>query len=174
MSFPFKAVMAGEKEVIGSPRWSEPEGADARQRLIAPLRFDGRILQGLELVGRAHANLRNRDVSFRIIYIPADNRRDAIQMAGIDWRPKTPHGNEHPNSPADLLGVVMDGDHHHSFDLNWLPKSGRPLKSLPIAEPINPEFQSFTELIDGVGRLFRISNAGSAITSPWPQDLFDV
>ena len=165
--------MAGEKRIIGSPAWSEPKGPDQRMRFIAPLFFNGRAMQGLELVGRSHADLRNRDVSFRIIYIPTDNRRDAIQMGVVDWRPKTPHGNDHPSTPDHLIGIDCDGDHHHAFDLNWSNGSGRPLLGLPIAEPIIPEYQSFTELIDGVSSFFRIANAGSAIPSPWPEDLFD-
>lgn len=165
--------MAGEKRIIGTPVWSDPDGIDARMRFVAPLQFEGRVLQGLELVGRANATLRNSDVSFRMLYIPTDSRRDAIQMAGVDWRPKTPHGNDHPRCPAHLIGIDCDSDHHHGFDLNWSQAAGKPLKSLPIAEPIVPEFQTFRELVEGLGSFFRISNAGSAIPSPWPEDLFD-
>lgn len=142
-------------------------------RLIAPLYFNGRAMQGLELVGRAHADMRHRDVSFRLLYIPTDNRRSAIQMAGLDWRPKTPHGNDDAHAPPHLLGIECEGDHHHSFDLNWSAGMGRPLSGLPIAEPVEPPFQSFQELVDGVSDFFRISNAGQAIQAPWPKDLLD-
>lgn len=164
--------MAGEKRIIGSPLWSEPNGKDQRMRFTASLFFDGRAMQGLELVGRAHVDLRNRDVSFRIIYIPTNNRRDAIHLAGVDWRPKTGHGNDHTSCPPHLIGVDCNGDHHHSFELNWSNGNGKPLVGLPIAEPVDPEFASFQELVDGVSAFFRISNAGSAIPSPWPEDLF--
>lgn len=172
MSFPFKAVMDGDKRIVGSPAWSEPTGTDRRLRFVAPLLFKGRVMQGLELVGRAHVDLPHRDLSLTLIYMPTSNRRGAIQMARVDWRPKVSHANDHPRCPPHLLGVDLDGDHHHSFELNWSTGAGRLLMNLPIAEPINPQFQSFEELVDGVGALFKIENAATSIPSPWPPDLF--
>ena len=171
MSFPFREVAKQDKQVIGQPRWSEPEGVDQRLRLVAPLLFKGRAMQGLELVGRAHADLRNLDVSFRLLYHPTNVRRDAVQIAGVDWRAKTPHSNEHANTPPELLGDVGKC-HYHSFDLNWSKQSGRPLSGLPIAE-ITTDFQTFNELIDGLRQMLRISNASAAVRSPWPKDLFN-
>lgn len=171
MSFPFRIVMNEEKLVAGSPSWSDAEGADKRTKLVAPLLLNGRVLRGLELIGRASIEVRNADLSFQLIYLPTNNRRDAVQMARVDWRPKTPHGNDHPRTPAHLLGDIT-GTHHHSFELNWSETNGAPLKWLPIAEEISPDFQSFAELIDGVGQLFRISNIGTTLRSPWPEDLF--
>ena len=80
------------------------------------------------------------------------------------------HSNDHPNTPKELIGDI-DGTHHHAFRLNWSAKNGAPLKALPIAEEISPDYQSFTELLDGVADLFRIANAGD-LPSPWPVDLF--
>lgn len=173
MSVPFQTIMAAEKLVAGSPNWSKPEGVDQRQTLVAPLILAGRVMRGLELLGRASAALRNRDVSFILVYLPGDNRREAIQLARVDWRPKTAHSNDNPRTPPALLGLEMDGTHHHSFSLNWSQSNGAPLKWLPIAEPIEPDYERFAELVDGVGKLFRIANAGTALNSPWPRDLYD-
>ncbi|MDD2878171.1 MAG: hypothetical protein PHT60_09130 [Acidiphilium sp.] len=163
--------MSLDKMVAGKPNWSEPDGADKRVKLVAPLMIDHRVLRGLELIGRAAIELRNVDVSFTLVYHPTDNRRDAIQIARIDWRPKTPHANDHPRTPSHLMGEIV-GTHHHSFALNWSDCAGGPLKWLPIAEEIVPDFQSFRNLVDGMGVFFRIPNAGFAIESPWPKDLF--
>lgn len=172
MSFPFKSVVLAEKQIAGDFAWSEPDGPDKRLRLVAPLLVEGRVLRGLELIGRAQIGIRNADLSFTMIYIPTDNRRDAIQLARIDWRPKAPHSNDHPSAPPHLAGLDIFGTHHHPFDLNWSTRNGQPLRSLPTAEEIVPDYQSFKELVDGVGKFFRIQNAGSALKSPWPQDLF--
>lgn len=173
MSFPYREVMAAEKLVAGSPAWTGPEGADKRMRLVAPLSLKGRVLRGLELVGRAHLDVINADSTFSIIYLPTDNRRDAVIMARLDWRPKAPHENDHPKCPVELQGLRIMGSHHHSFDLNFPASNSEPLKAMPIAEPIVKDYQRFKELVDAVGALFRISNAGSTLSSPWPQDMFN-
>lgn len=165
--------MRAKKLVAGNPEWSAPEGEDKRIKVIAPLMIEGRVFRGLELIGRANLGIRNADMSFSLVYLPTDNRRDAVPMARLDWRPKTPHTNEHPGSPDELLGQEIVGTHHHSFDLNWSHANSRPLKWLPIAEGITPDYQSVMDYLDAVGKFFRISNAGSALGSPWPQDLFD-
>lgn len=174
MSLPFRQLLEADKLVAGEPIWSDPEGADKKTKLIAALMVDGRVFRGLELIGRANLDLRNRNMSFTLVYLPTDNRRDAVQMARVDWRPMTPHTNDHPRSPPDLLGLEIEGTHHHSFELNWSTGTGKPLKWLPIAEPVEPDFANVAELIDGAGRFFRIRNAGLALTSPWPTDLFDL
>lgn len=170
---PFQSVMWADKLIAGKPEWSPPEGEDKRIKLTGALIINERVFRGLELIGRANLGVRNADMSFSLVYLPTDNRRDAVPLARLDWRPKTPHTNDHPNSPTELLGQEILGTHHHSFDLNWSHSSGRPLKWLPIAEAITTDFQSVAEFIDAVGKFFRISNAGSALGSPWPQDLFD-
>lgn len=68
--------------------------------------------------------------------------------------------------------VEISGTHHHSFELNWLSAHGRPLKWLPVAEPINPDFQGFIDLLDGVGKIFRINDIGVISEPSWAQDLF--
>lgn len=171
MSTPYKTLVETDKLIAGAPTWVEKNSKTDDLRLVASLRLDGRVFQGLELIGRAQAGIRNAYTSFTLIYLPTDNRRDAVRLCRVDWRPLTLHANDHPNTSPDLVGDV-EGTHHHPFDLNWSSKNGAPLKALPIAEAITPDFQSFTELLDGVGKLFRISNAGSALPSPWPEDLF--
>lgn len=116
------------------------------------------------------AYIRNAYVSFTLAYFPTNNRRESVRLCRVDWRPLTIHTNDHPNTPLELLGDVP-GTHHHTFKLNR-STTGAPLKALPIAEPIEPDYASFKELVDGVGAMFRITNAGSALSSPWPEDLF--
>jgi len=172
MSTSLKTLVESEKLVAGSPQWVDQHknSKDDQMRLVASLSVNGRVLQGLELVGRARLGIRNAYASFSLIYLPTDSRRDAVRLCRVDWRPLTPHVNDHPNTPPHLIGDI-ESTHHHSFTLNWAEKSGAPLKALPIAEEITPDYQTFKELLDGVSKLFRICNT-AILPSPWPKDLF--
>ena len=171
MATPYRTLVERDKLVAGSPVWKPKDAKTDHLRLVASLRMGDRVFQGLELVGRARLELRNKYVSFSLIYHPTDNRRDAIRLCRVDWRPLTTHSNDHPNTPPDLIGDIT-GTHHHAFDLNWSKKNSAPLKALPIAREISPDYQTFKELLDGVSDVFRIANAASMLPSPWPEDLF--
>jgi len=171
MALPFRALYAMHKTVAGAPRWSDPDPIDKEIRITAALDVDQRTVRGLELVGRAKIDRPKGNISFSLLYHPSGNRRDAIKLARVDWRPVTPHTNTHPAAPAHLKMAVIAGSQHHSFDLNWASKEGRPLKWLPVAEPITPDYQGFTELLDGVGKFFRISNISSLPEPKWTQEL---
>lgn len=170
MPTPYKTLVESDKLIAGSPIWVEKNAKTGDLKLVASLRVGGRVFQGLELVGRARTGIRNAYASFTLIYLPTDNRREAIRLCRVDWKPITPHSNDHPNTPPELVGDIA-GTHHHPFGLNWSQGNGAPLKALPIAEEITPDYQSYTEVLDGVADLFRIANAAS-LPSPWPEDLF--
>lgn len=173
MQLPFRTLVESDKLIAGSPKWEDKHSNSKKgteQKLVASLRIGGRVFRGLELVGRADLAVRNAYASFTLVYLPTDNRRDSVRLCRLDWRPLTVHSNDHPNTPAELLGDVP-GTHHHPFGLNWSEKNKAPMKALPIATEIAPDYQSFTELLDGVADLFRIANAGD-LPSPWPEDLF--
>ncbi|AMU95076.1 hypothetical protein AOA14_10715 [Sphingopyxis terrae subsp. terrae NBRC 15098] len=173
MSIPYKTLVDSDKLIAGAPIWVDQhkDSKDDQVRIVAALRIGSRVFQGLELVGRARLGIRNAYVSFSLLYRPTDNRRDTVRLGRIDWKPLTPHSNDHPNTPLALVGDVF-GSHHHAFHLNWSVKNNAPLKALPIVEEICPDYQSYKELLDGVADLFRIGNAASLLPSPWPEDLF--
>lgn len=170
MPTPYETLVETDKLIATTPRWEEKNPKTGDQKLVASLRVGGRAFQGLELIGRCQLGIRNAYVSFTLAYFPTNNRRESVRLCRVDWRPLTIHTNDHPNTPLELLGDVP-GTHHHTFKLNR-STTGAPLKALPIAEPIEPDYASFKELVDGVGAMFRITNAGSALSSPWPEDLF--
>jgi len=163
--------MGMDKAISGSPRWSKPEGADKSIKLSAALEVGERTLQGFYLKGRARANSPSSDISFTLTYIAPGTKRDGANLDRVDWLPKTPHENTDERSPPELYLIEIDGTHRHSFDLNWRPKKGGPLKWLPIAEPIVPDFQDFAALLAGVGILFRISNIDLIPEPNWDRSL---
>lgn len=172
MPLPFRALMGMDKKIAGLPQWSEPDSPDKGIRLAASLDVGEATLQGLELIGRARIDSPQSDISFSLTYFPTSSRRDAVSLARLDWRPRTSHTNNDEHSPPALFMVEISGTHHHSFELNWLSAHGRPLKWLPVAEPINPDFQGFIDLLDGVGKIFRINDIGVIPEPSWAQDLF--
>lgn len=170
MSSIYEKLLETDKLIAGNPDWEDKNPKTGDLKLVASFRVGRRAIQGLELIGRSSTRFRNSYTSFTLTYFPTNNRRESIRLCRIDWRPLTVHENDHANTPPDLIGSVA-GSHHHSLALN-ASATGLPLKSLPIAAPILPDYATYKELVDGVGALFRISNAGSAIPSPWPEDLF--
>jgi hypothetical protein len=167
MAFPFQALVNMEKAISGSPKWSKPDGADQIIRLSASLEVNGNTLQGFFLKGRARANQPSSDISFTLTYLPPGQKRGGVTLERIDWRPLTPHTNTDPSSPHDLYLLELPGTHWHSFELNWRSQLGRPLKWVPVACPISPDFQSFADLRAGVGNRFRISNIGLIPEPDW-------
>jgi hypothetical protein len=157
MHLPFQALMNMDKAISGTPRWSKPEGADKSIRLSASLEIEENTLQGFFLKGRARADSPTKDVSFTLTYLAPGTKRDGVTLDRIDWLPKTPHENLDERSPDHLFLMEIDGTHRHSFDLNWRPKNGVPLKWMPIAKPIIPDYQSFAGLVVGVGNVKRRS-----------------
>lgn len=164
-------MMNMDKAISGSPKWSKPDGADKTIKLSAALEVDERTLQGLFLKVRARIDSPSKDISFALTYLPPGTKRDGVSLDRVDWRPKTPHENTDERSPSDLFLIEIDGTHRHSFQLNWRPNAGMPLKWLPIAEPIVPDYQDFTELRNAVGILFRISNIDLISEPVWDRGL---
>lgn len=158
MQLPFQAVMEMDKAISGSPKWSKPEGADKAIKLSAALEVGESTLQGFFLKVRARADSPGADISFTLTYLAPGTKRDGANLDRVDWQPKTPHENTDERSPPELFLLEIDGTHRHSFKLNWRPSKGGPLKWLPIAEPIVPDYQDFAALREGIGILFRISN----------------
>lgn len=172
MHLPFQALMNMDKAISGLPKWSKPDGADKTIKLSAAIEVEESTLQGFFLKGRARIDAPSDDISFTLTYLAPGTRRDGVTLDRIDWRPKTPHENTDDRTPEHLYLIEIDGTHRHSFDLNWRPTSGSPLKWVPIAEPIMPDYQSFADLLAGVGNLFRISNIDLIPEPNWDRTLF--
>lgn len=162
-----------DKTISGEPRWSRPEGADKKIRFSAALEVEESTLQGVFLKGRARANSPDADISFTLTYLTPGTKRDGVTLDRLDWRPLTIHENTDDRAPPELYMMDIDGTHRHSFDLNWRSKAGRPLKWMPVAEPITPDFQDFRGLLLGVQNLFRISNIDLIPEPKWDRDLFE-
>lgn len=122
------------------------------------------------LIGRALVDRPNENVSFILAYQPGDNKRKRVLLARVDWRPAGYHANA--KGPAEWVGVQIFGTHIHGFRLNWLPVEERPRKSLPLALPVERDFDTFALLREGVGREFAIVNPEAIPEPEWNRDLF--
>ena len=168
MEFDAEAIAGNEKVYVPGPSWVE--GDNGYLSLVAPLEIEGVTIEGLVLRATAYKDLPDEAVMFQVEFPHDRNRRDnAIQR--IDWRPLHIHNN-HGKGPPQYRLQLINGTHHHSFELNWLVPERRLRKTnLPVAEPISPDIQDFTALLDFVAESFRIKKLDAVRAPPWERDL---
>lgn len=157
-------VLVGtEKELAINPAWFE-RGPDSLE-LTAPLEVSGIAVEGLSLRGRARKSLADREVIFQLEYHTADVVGGPI--CRIEWRPLNMHNNKNIG-PKEFRNIILDGSHHHRFDLNWQRSEAAVLRGeLPIAVPLNNEPANFRALLAIVGEEFRIRRIQSIPVPPW-------
>lgn len=140
-----------QKNISAKPQWQQADSTWFR--LTCSLELDGGTVEGLELRGGAMQTLPDRAVRFHLQYYPA--KGPCTGLARIEWRPLGVHTN--PNF-GELPMARFSGSHIHPFDANWLPEFGRMRAgNLITARQLNPDPESYEELLAIVGKEFRIS-----------------
>ena len=156
-------IHAAEKTSQGPCSWVEAD--NQRLRLVTALEIGNVVIEGLLLRGLAYKDRPDEAVMFQLECDHDPARRDR-PIDRIDWRPLQNHMNR-GRGPKRLQYKLIEGSHHHSFKLNWLGNEGRMLhNNLPIAEPIDPDLQTYAELVDFVKKCFRIRNL-ELPSPPW-------
>lgn len=160
-----------EKSLNSAPVWDDKINNQYFQ-FCAPLSVDGTFPEGLQLRATALKVHFDRGVLFQLEIDPPGYK--ARQIARVEWRPIKGHRNR-PIGPPELHFMEISGTHYHPFDLNFLEDENRMRSgNLPVARPIEPDFQSFKELIDFVGLEFRINNMELVQPPEWEADLFAI
>jgi len=171
MAADLRGLFESQKELAVKPHWVATDSTWFN--LAAPLDIGGATVEGLELRAGAVQSLPDRAVRFHLQYHPA--RGPCNPLCRVEWRPLSPHTN--PNKgPKSLQLRKIKGTHVHGFEMNFLDAEGRMLSgNLPIAEIINPEPNSFQELLAVVGKRLRINDMDQIEPPPWREaDLFGV
>ena len=171
MAIDLRELFEAAKTLTTNPRWVDTDSTWFN--LGCPIDVDQVTVEGLELRGGAGQTLPDRAVRFQLQLHPA--RARCIPLCRIEWRPISPHTN--PNSgPEHLRLLRIDGSHIHGFEINFLEADSRMRRrNLPIAEPLNPDPQSFDDLLDVVAKAFRISGMEKIEAPPWREaDLFGI
>lgn len=171
MSFP--DIMRADKVLAQFSGWSEPEGETGYCWFNAPLMLGGVVEQGLILHGGCLKNVPEAHVTF-VVQATIPGARRQIPLARIDWRSVTGGHSNPRRAGSPVSGKRCSNSHHHAFDLNWLEKEGRmrARNDLPMADDISQGIQTFEELRDLSGNLFRINNIDIVPPPKWEYDFF--
>lgn len=148
------------------PLWkrSDPE----RLVLVSPLDIDGVTIEGLRFRATALALRPEENVTFQLEFFPPRRQPRGGPIERIEWRPLRGHNNK-MIGPAHLHNILQKGTHHHDFRLNWAHSQTAVRKgNLPISMPIVPE-PSFNEILEFVGKAFRIAPIDWVTAPPWPE-----
>lgn len=168
---PLKKIAEAEKAIAFFPGWSDPDPHDGYTRFSTPISIGGVTVAGLFLTGGTYAQYPDRHVSFELAISQAGGRR-RTRLMRLDWRDiKGGHTNRR-SCPSGCPGRT-EATHFHSFDLNWSKAEQRMRsKKLRCACNVPEQLQSFEELRNHVGKLFRINNIAIVTPPKWTYDLF--
>ena len=141
------------KKLSGMPRWQENGSAWKIARISLISEIEG--LDGLFLRLKA-PNLRDGSgFLLQVEYQPGD-ARGTEPLSRLEWRV----GHTNPNlGPPEYRLLECPGTHFHSFDLNYIDGEDRMRRSnLPLAEPVEPDPDTFEELLAFGRKSLRISD----------------
>jgi hypothetical protein len=162
-----QALAETEKTLAVFPGWSATEPEADYLWFDAPLDIGGVTEAGFVLHGgclRFHPD-RHVTLEVRVSKRPG---RGCMPLMRACWRSlKGGHSNPRRNG-VKFSGVRVGSTHFHPFDLNWRPDRQRlRTGNLPFAEPIEEDFQSFTQFREYAGKRFRINNIGLVSIPGW-------
>jgi hypothetical protein len=138
---------------------------------LAPLEVDGVTIAGLALRGVCYEHRPDEAVTLQVEAAMA-GLRTRVPLMRLDWRPPT-GGHKNPRRGPDLhIGRYIIGSHIHPFELNWLA-SAEVMRTgnLPFATAVKPDPDTFPEVLDLAGSMFRISNIKLIEAPSWSRRL---
>ncbi|WP_168455001.1 hypothetical protein [Sphingopyxis microcysteis] len=166
MPNPYLTLVDSWKDLPPGVGWSEPHPDDGGLEIYAPLDIAGVTVGNFALRATCFEHSPDKAVMFQLeTGIPGERRRQPLTR--IDWNPLSNFHKNPPEGPQRIRRIIT-GSHHHPLEANWLEKGGRMrMSNLPVAEALNPNPANFAELLDLVGKLFRINNIGIIPGPEW-------
>lgn len=162
-------IMAAEKRLSLFPGWVTPREENNYTFFNAPIEIGGVVQKGLVLHGGCYETRPDRHVTFEIHYIRTPARKHMALMRA-DWR-SISGGHTNPTPTGGRWPAKVSYSHLHSFRENYLPARDRMRKDLDTAFDMDPEPQSFQELLEFTGNSFGISNMSIVAQPEWRYDL---
>lgn len=161
-------IADAEKELSGAlPPWNEDESG--KFDITVPLEIRGITVQRLYFKAHAVKDRFEEDVTFQLIGSASGER--PVGFDRIDWRPYHIHMNQGGCAP-ELRFLTLAQSHRHAFHLNWLADQKRlRAGNLPVAMPLDPEPNSWEELLVFVGNCFKIKDLGRLEAPGWERVL---
>lgn len=157
-----EALFAADKLLAIAPVWGTR--GDLLE-VICPLEIDGAVVEGLQFRLTARKSMQDEMVTAQVEYHPSDQAGGPL--ARIEWRPLSGHNNR-GRGPRAWQNRLIDGCHHHRFDLNmkFAPKDINH-GHLPIALSLEDSPKDFDSLLQFVHKEFRITNIQWVEVPPW-------
>jgi hypothetical protein len=162
-------IFAARKSFSVTPSWVL--GEQGKLTMAIPLEVRGVTVEGLLLRLRARQDMPDQEVTAQLECGQLPLRRQT-NIDRIDWRPLHHHSNP-AKGPARLrLATFRKQSHRHAFGLNW-DSSRACIKpgNLLWAQPVTPDPQRFSELLELVSDSFRISGLSVIDLPPWQSRL---
>ena len=163
MSDDLEKLFESQKLLAITPAWTDV-GGDVLE-IVCPLQIAGTVVQGLQFRLIARKSMADEMVTDQIEY--HQHAEGGGPLARIEWKPLSGHNNR-GRGPKAWQHRVIQGCHHHSFALNQkyaAKEIGR--GPLPIALPLEQSPPKFDELLNLVGKEFRITNIEWVEIPPW-------
>jgi hypothetical protein len=169
MDLDFQNIVNSAKTLGQEPEWFFDSHDPKKLRLSVPLQIDDVVVEGLYLEGHCPADNQDTDVTFNIVYKPAQGLSGALYR--LDWNPLHTHGNKGLVS-GEWKYKTISGTHRHPFQENYTKGVKYMLdNNLPIAFPVVEPLLNFRDMLHYMGELFRITDIQRISPPPGTQRL---
>ncbi|MCC6480047.1 MAG: hypothetical protein IT552_12670 [Sphingomonadaceae bacterium] len=160
-------LVTAEKLIAAPTDWVR---RGRRLEVLLPLEIDEVIEEGLLFRATALERMPEREMMFQLEYHGVRIPGGSGPLTRFEWNSR-PHNNK-GKGPIEFRFMDLVPSHVHLFEDNWSDTKGAMLKdNLPIARPVNESIQQFSECLDYVGKLFRISNISLVKVPEWVYEL---
>jgi hypothetical protein len=162
MAQKLEELFGADKMLAIAPVW---DNRGDLLEIVCPLEIEGTVIEGLQFRLTARKSMQDEMVTAQVEYHPSNEAGGPL--ARIEWKPLSGHNNK-GRGPKEWQNRVIEGCHHHSFDLNlrYAPKEiGR--GHLPVALPLEDSPKDFDSLLQFVHKAFRIFNIQWVEVPPW-------
>lgn len=165
-----RKLLEAPKRLATVPRWQE---RNEKLLLSCPLMIEGAVVEGLELRGTALLRRPLCEVMLGLVYAPAGLSGGMFER--IDAWPLRPHRNPgHGPAPLRLLTIDAGRCHRHGLEDNAHLPVVELFDRLPVAEPLEPQPESWDALSGAVAEFWRITCDTGVPPPPWAPDLFSI
>jgi hypothetical protein len=162
-------LYAGSKTFAVPPSWHFEGESRNRLEMRVPLSIDYVTEEGLFLYGSCYPHVKDGGVTFVLLYHPAQGLAGPIVR--FCWNPLHDHKN-FGGHKGEWAWKPIVTTHLHGFELNrkygW---DGMVRKNLPIALPVDEELSDFRDMLEYVGKIFKIADIQRVPVPEWQQTL---
>ncbi|MEM8824177.1 MAG: hypothetical protein AAGF30_11245 [Pseudomonadota bacterium] len=161
----FRELVREQKVISHLPERWDPDGN--WQRLVLPLTIQGVGVRGLRLRVRIPNTV---DGFGTLLQLEQSEGSTVTNLERIEWKV----GHQNPNfGPERVRLTYLSSTHYHAYDLNLTEDEPPKLRhNIPLAEPIEPDPATVSDLFSVAGKLMNIANLHSITRPPFQSEMF--